>query len=203
MLSKAKSILQLITRRSTSGSEHGTRHELLDQRGSRQVAAEATNLARIGGGSSDPEHAEAINSAWSQGSVAEDILIPDFQVETSPEDYFNDHRGEQARGTFHEIEVVRWNHDEADWSIAELEFEPPAKPPTQKEVRSSAIRVRKFASERSWLSPKSIRALAKLGDREPKLDRSETNALNYLLERCANVSVLTHDAEILRKVVSG
>lgn len=70
--------------------------------------------------------------------------------------------------------------------------------PTQKEISSSVLRVRQIAAERSWLSPKSSRALAKFGDKKAALGRSETNALNYLLGRCENISELMVDVENLR-----
>jgi hypothetical protein len=75
--------------------------------------------------------------------------------------------------------------------------------PTQKEISSSILRVRQVAAERSWLSPKSSRALAKLSDKKAALGRSKRNSLNYLLGRFDKTSELMVDVENLRKRIGG
>lgn len=103
------------------------------------------------------------------------------------------------------VDVVQWEHDETDWKIEAVEFTPAAnpasKPRTQKDVRASAIRVRAIASSHGWLTPKSSRALEKLGNPKTKLDQSDVNALNYLLGRCANISDIAYDVKVLLSVV--
>jgi hypothetical protein len=285
-------------------------------------------MAHVGSPSSGFETADEMHYELSPEPAAEEIRLPDFQVDTSAEEYFNSYHGQQVRGTFQEVEVVRWDHDEADWSIEGLEFRPSAnslgkghaesvksdenidtadsrnisrhfvaferlkvfalerrwraaaaaldkawkqsaplsgreraaveyllqnadssiqrradadalrsflfathkrehrveyqnpstrvedrtkarspqkslaetRPPTQKQIRSAVIRIRDAASVRGWISPKSSRALAKLGDSRANLDQSETNALTYLLGRCSDVSELAHHAYILREI---
>ncbi|WP_277023318.1 hypothetical protein [Aurantimonas coralicida] len=123
LASKAKSLLQLILGQSTSSSEDEIGHELVVEENDNQIAAEATNISRNRDGSSGPENVDATDSDCLQGSVANGILIPDFQAEITPEEYFANNHGEQARGTFHEVEATRLHRDEADWSIVGLELE--------------------------------------------------------------------------------
>ncbi|WP_157732890.1 hypothetical protein [Bosea sp. AS-1] len=338
LFDKAKSWLKLIKSRSKYGTERERSPGHLAYRNSERVVAKTHNLDRPRDGSPDPQTVVAINREWSQGSAMEEILVPDFQVEKSAQDYFNDNHGEQARGTFHEVEVIRWDHDEADWSIEEFEFELPASPagrqhskpptdgghnepvdavdgsrqgqdalrrlqalavrrrwlaavaaldrasqsaplskreraaiehvlnaattlsrhrsdaealrglllagqsqvgeidyrppiaqlnessakppakdrnqptrmrqspseavsPTQEEIHSSVTRVRSAASDRGWLSPKSIRALEKLLSNNKVLSISESNALNYLIDRSVAVSELECDLKILRMII--
>lgn len=191
-------------RGSTSGAERPLDRDFSNQE---RVGSKSTNLDRIHEALSATEAADVdpISSNRTQGIVADEILVSDFQVKASAEEFFNKNSGERATGTFHKVDVVRWEHDETDWKIEAVKFIPPAnpagKPPTQKDVRASVIRLRDIAASRGWLSPKSSRALAKLGDRKTKLDRSEINALNYLLGRCANISEIAHDAKVLLNVM--
>ena len=70
--------------------------------------------------------------------------------------------------------------------------------PDRRDRGRSVERIRRYASERNWLSPKASRALAILDDVGAQLGRSEKNALTYLLDRCAETEDLKTDAEILR-----
>lgn len=190
----------------------------------------------------DNEHAKAgadsLNSALfhqnvaplareeSEGSTTKDILVPDFQPETSAQDYFSNNRGEQARGAFHEVADIRWDHDEADWSIEELKLpaSPAARhhskpraagnpaagmrqlpleaaPPTREEICCSADRVRSFASSRGWLSPKAIGALKKIQTNEEYLNISESNSLTYLMGRMREIPEVADDLKILRIIM--
>ena len=204
LLSKAKSLLHMILRGSSLGAEHTLDRDLSDQR---RIESKLIDLHRHLEVLSATEVADvdSISSDRINEIVVDEILTPDFQVEASAEEFFNKSHGERALGTFHKVDVVRWEHDESDWKIETLEFTPPAdpagKPRTQKDVRASAIRVRAIASSHGWLSPKSSRALAKLGNTKNKLDQSDVNALNYLLGRCANISDIAYDVKVLLSVV--
>lgn len=135
-------------------------------------------------------------TSWSE------IPAHDHQFEASTEEFFNRGHSEEAIGAPHRVDVVRWEGDESDQKIEAIEFIAPANSAEkrwwQEDVRTSANRVRAIASSHSWLSPKSSRALAKLGEPKTKLDQSEVNALNYLLRRCQNVSGIANDIKILR-----
>ncbi|KAA9009702.1 hypothetical protein [Histidinibacterium aquaticum] len=262
----------------------------------------------------------------------------DFEAEATAESYFKANTTEAARGVFQEIDRVRWDHAEADWSLEEFDFDPPAKfavqsisgnssegghskgadanetsakvaferlqtfalkrrwraaasalskasthsgrlskreraaiehvlnvadtlalhrgdsqelrkflamaqmpkdrpepaweesvvetdgstaanvaseleaqraklpveatRPTQEAIGFSALEIRKIAAGRNWLSPKSCRALARIGEGNVKLDRSESNALNYLLERCSALPELTTHVTNLRHAIA-
>lgn len=308
----------------------------------RNIKSDADEYAKVQDEPSKPESSNSVNFGSTIASDLEgdlDNFTPHssgaFKAEVSAEEYFNSHRGKQARGIFQKVDVIRWDHDEEDWTLEEFEFESPAnsidtssarpprenqqqqetsgsldgsfqhleafvrlrefalrrrwlsaaaaldkasqqsaplskreraaiehvlnvagtftrhwsdsdllrralpnaenrkdevepvhqsarpkkataakvtnrKPPdsksnmehgmpTQKEISSSVLRVRQIAAERSWLSPKSSRALAKLSDKKAALGHSETNSLNYLLGRFENISELTVDVENLRK----
>jgi hypothetical protein len=124
-------------------------------------------------------------------------ISPDFLGEISAEDFFKGNERDQARGTFHTVDVVSWEHEDTDW-ILETPESPqrlnPAKKPT---VSASLLRVRNIAAARGWLSPNSSRALAKLSGQKIRLDQSETNALNFLLTRCAKIPDLKDDVQVL------
>lgn len=338
LLDKAKSLIQLMGRRSASVAEREIPHAVSEERIRKRIATDFVDHDTDQDEISEPVSSEEVNPGRSQGLIREGNLTLDFEVEVSAEDFFVANHGKQARGTFQEVDAIRWDHDEADWSIDDLDFEPPvrsadpspsksdpecrqqrglpgshdrtlqheealkrlrefalrrrwlaaaaaldkaskscatlskreraaiehvlsvsgattrymadsealrcvllktqkgvdngdavrrivpdptaskagsrnqkpgsrkvnseAKSYTQIELRSSVLRVRQIAAERNWLSPKSSRALVKLGDSKAALGRSEINALNYLLDRCANVSELMADVEILRKVAA-
>lgn len=205
LFSKAKSLFQLIRRGSTSGAEHTPKNSLSSQG---RTDGKSLDLHRLREAFSVTEFADVdpISNDRINETVADGTLTADFQVETSAEEFFNNSHGERAKGTFHKVDVVRWEHDETDWKIEAVEFTPPAnpagKPRTQKDVRASAIRVHAIASSHGWLSPKSSRALEKLGNPKTKLDQSDVNALNYLLGRCANISEITHDVKVLLTVAN-
>jgi hypothetical protein len=205
LFSKAKSLFQLIRRGSTFGAEHMLKNNLSGQG---RTESKSLDLHRLREACSATEFADVdpISSDRINETVADGTLALDFQVETSAEEFFNNSHGERAKGTFHKVDVVRWEHDETDWKIEAVEFTPPAnpagKPRTQKDVRASAIRVRAIASSHGWLSPKSSRALEKLGNPKTKLDQSDVNALNYLLRRCANISEITYDVKVLLTVAN-
>lgn len=339
LLRKATSLFQRIRRRSISVSKHKTDHEFPVQGANGRTSSHAASLAHVGDQTSVTTTADAIKLAHSQSPISEDIQPLDFEVELSAEDHFIAQKGLQARGTFQKVDVVRWDHDEEDWSLEDIEFEstanstdtgfarsptedqqhqetsesqggsfqhleafvrlkefalrrrwlsaaaaldkasrqpaplskreraaiehvlkvagtfarhrsdsdllrkallnaenpedevepgyPSARPkkapaskvtaritpdskgntengmPMQKEIRSSVLRVRQVAAERNWLSPKSSRALAKLSNKTAVLGRPETNALNYLLGRCDEISELMIDVENLRKRIGG
>lgn len=74
--------------------------------------------------------------------------------------------------------------------------------PTQKAIRFSVLEIRKIAAGRNWLSPKSSRALTRVGDRNAKLDRSERNALNHLLERCGALPELADHVANIRRAIA-
>lgn len=192
-------------RGSTSGAEHALDHNLSGQG---RIESNSIDLHRLHEALSATEVADVgpISSDRIDEIAGGEIPIPDIQVETSAEEFFNKSHGERAIGTFHKVDVVRWEHDETDWKIEAVEFIPPANPTgkrrTQKDVRTSAIRVRAIASSHGWLSPKSSRALAKLGNQKTKLDQSDVNALNYLLGRCTNISEIAYDVKVLRTVVN-
>jgi len=128
LLGKAKSLFQLIRRRSISVSKYKTDHELPDHGDNIGTSYKSANLPQIGDQPSDIKTENAINGDRSHGSAEEDILTPDFEIETSAEQYFNNNHGEQARGTFHEVDFIRWDHDETDWNVGEIEFVPAANP---------------------------------------------------------------------------
>jgi hypothetical protein len=219
LLGKAKSFFHLIGRRPIRGAERENRREFSDQSITGRTLSDQVKPDQILRRSSGMHKADEISVDRSRSSISREIPIPNFEVEASAEDYFFTNQGQQARGIFQEVGSVRWDHDEADWQIEDFDFQPsddvaiPSLPPssasmngdfhktkrpTQKELRSAKVQVRRIASERSWLSPKSSRALAKLGDKKAVLSRPETNALNYLLDRCAKVSELRDAVEILR-----
>ncbi len=339
LLRKAKSLFQRIRRRSISVSEHKADHKLPVQGANGGTSSQTAILAHVGDGASITTPANAINLAHSQSPISEYDRPLDFEGELSAEDHFIAKKRLRARGTFQKVDVVRWDHDEEEWSLEDFEFELPANSidtgfstpptegqkqqeisefqggsfqhleafvrlrefalrrrwlsavaaldkasrqsaplskreraaiehvlkvagtitrhrsdsdllrrallnaenpkdevelghssarpqkasaakvvnlsppdgtdntengmPTQKEISSSVLRVRQVAAGRSWLSPKSSRALAKLSDKKATLGRSETNALNYLLGRFDKMSELMIDVENLRKRIGG
>ena len=81
------------------------------------------------------------SSDRTHGIVQGEIAVPNFQVEISPEEFFNNGGGERAKGTFHRVHVVRWEQDETEWELDVEELIPIAnsagKPPNQKDVRTS------------------------------------------------------------------
>lgn len=74
--------------------------------------------------------------------------------------------------------------------------------PTQKAIRYSVHEIRKAAAGRNWLSPKSSRALTRVGERSAKLDRSDRNALNHLLEHCVALPELAVHVTALRQAIA-
>lgn len=128
LLGKAKSFFQRIRRRSISVSKHKTNHEFPVEGEDGKLSSEPANVSQIGDRPSDTKTADSIDIATSRGFVEEGIFIPEFEVETSAEQYFNDNHGEQARGAFHEVDFIRWDHQETDWSLGETELLPPANP---------------------------------------------------------------------------
>jgi len=219
LLGKVKSFFQLIGRRSIRGAGQEIHREFSNQPTTGKAAPDPVKLDQIQNRSAGIDERAETSTDRLLSSISKEIPIPDFEVEESAEDYFFANQGRQAQGTFQKVDAVRWEHDEADWCIEKFDFQPsdkvsiPRLPPSPalmkrdlnetkrlspKEIQSSNILVRRIASERSWLSPKSSRALAKLGDKRALLSRSETNALNYLLDRCANVPELREDGETLR-----
>lgn len=105
-----------------------------------------------------------------------------------------------------EIRVA--NHEAATASVTDqleqqtVELPVEAKRPTQKAIRFAVVEIRKIAAGRNWLSPKSSRALTRIGERNVKLGRSERNALNHLLEHCAALPELTDHVTILRQAIT-
>ncbi len=219
LLDKAKSWFKLLKSRSKYNSERERSPEHLACRGSKRVVATAHNLDRRRDGSPDPQAVVAINSEWSPESAVEDILVPDFQVEKSAQDYFIDNQGEQARGTFHEVEVIRWDHDEADWSIEEFEFELPArpaarqhsKPPTvgghsepvdgvddSRQSQDALRRLQALAVRRRWLA--AAAALDKASKSAP-LSKRERAAIEHVLNAATTLTRHRSDAEAVRGLV--
>lgn len=128
LLGKAKSLFQWIRRRSISISKHKTDHHFSVEGDHRKLSSVLANVAQIGDRPSDTKTADSIESGTLRGFVEEGIFIPEFEVETSAEQYFNDSHVEQARGTFHEVDFIRWDHQETDWSLGKTEFLPPTNP---------------------------------------------------------------------------
>lgn len=130
MFSKAKSLFQLIRRGSTFGAEHMLKNNLSGQG---RTESQSLDLHRLREAFSVTEFADVdpISSDRINETVADGTLALDFQVETGAEEFFNNSHGEQAKGTFQKVEVVRWEHDETDWKIEAVEFTPPCKPGRQ------------------------------------------------------------------------
>ncbi|NBN79295.1 hypothetical protein GWI72_13540 [Microvirga tunisiensis] len=74
--------------------------------------------------------------------------------------------------------------------------------PTQKRLHLAACEIRNVAADRNWLSPKSSRALKRFGDRKVILDRSDRNALIYLLDRCDALPELAEHVANLRRAIA-
>lgn len=168
MLGKAKALFQLIGRRSIRGADREIHREFPGQSTTGRTAPETEKPDQIQNRSSEFDNVDKINVDRLGSTVSKEIPIPDFEVEVSAEDYFFANQGKQAQGTFQEVDAVRWEHDEADWNIKEFDFQPSdnvsnpslapspmpktkalqdTKRPTQKEIRSSILRVRLIASK--------------------------------------------------------
>ncbi|MCK9538037.1 hypothetical protein [Dokdonella sp.] len=66
---------------------------------------------------------------------------------------------------------------------------------------AAILRVKMESKMRGWLSPKSQSALDALKDGRVALDRSERNALDYLLDRLSGAGVLPDDIKELQSVL--
>jgi len=52
--------------------------------------------------------------------MSKDVQPLDFEAELSAEDHFLSNKGMRARGTFQKVDIVRWDHEEEDWSLGKL-----------------------------------------------------------------------------------
>lgn len=66
----------------------------------------------------------------------------------------------------------------------------------------AARRILEEATRRRWISPKSMASLVALGQEPCHLNRSERNALAYLLERMRAVAELHEEVVLLAHVIS-
>lgn len=338
-LGKTRSLLRRLWQRSASDPECENDSEKHHEWTTSGNGNEPASLTLVSEGAPAPQPSRLQDSEPANGSVPEVLPPLDFEAEATAESFFKAKPGKQARGTFHEVDAIRWDHEEADWSLERFELEKaavssvqhvsgsssdteyqkatdgnelschlegafeqlrafasqrrwraavaaldkaatqssrlskreraaiertmdaaenlaryrsdsmvlrsvlfPAQMPkdkpeplhedsrlanregafpdnasslrdlrgklplesgksTQKEIRLSILQVRKTAADRNWLSPKSSRALTRIGDKNVKLGRSEINALNYLLDRCRTLPELKEQVETLRKAI--
>jgi len=338
LLRKLKSVVHRLIHRSDPGANQEIDCEEPIESSKTGNRNESVNLSLVVDGQSKPQPFKV--RSREPGNEAFPEILPnfDFEAETTAESFFKANQTEAVRGTFQKVDTVSWDHTEADWSLEEFDFEPPAKPPdhritghsperghqkasdtnqtfaegalerlhafalqrrwraaasalskaatrsarlskreraaiehvlnvadtlslnrgdsmevrkwlfraqmprdrpeppcaesrvanhetatanvagqlekqsvkmrvearrpTQKAIRFSALEIRKIAAGRNWLSPKSSRALARIGERNVKLDRSDRNALIHLLEHCAALPELTDHVANLRQAIA-
>lgn len=86
-----------------------------------------------------------------------------------------------------------------DEQVAALKAELPR---TGTSLANAVQKVRQEAGRRGWLSPKSQSALENLHAGRASLDRSERNALDYLLGRLSDAGVLTEDISHLQSTLT-
>jgi hypothetical protein len=120
LLEKAKSLLQRIRRRSISVSKHKTDYEVPVQGANGRISGEPASLSHLGDGTSVTSTANTTNLAYSQSPMSKDVQPLDFEAELSAEDHFLSNKGMRARGTFQKVDIVRWDHEEEDWSLGKL-----------------------------------------------------------------------------------
>lgn len=338
LIRKLKSVVNRLIHRSESGANQEIEGEEPLESNKARNRHESVNLHMVVDGQSKSQPSKLRRRE--PGNEAFPAIIPDldFEAETTAENFFKANPTEAVRGTFQKVDTVRWDHTEADWSLEEFDFEPPAKHvdyritahsserenqkasdtdqafaegalerlhafalqrrwraaasalskaasrsaklskreraaiehllnvadtlalhrgdsmelrkwlfraqmpkdctespspesrvanhevatanaagqnekqsvklpvearrPTQKAIRFAVLEVRKTAAGRNWLSPKSSRALTRIGEKNVKLSRSERNALNHLLEHCAALPELTDHVTNLRQAIA-
>jgi hypothetical protein len=209
LLSKAKSLIQLIRRRSVPVSakdSNHTRSPIVPHSVSHEAVLDATFK---------PESWDGIELDYLEVSIPEEGANLDFEIEVSAEDYFIAHRGDKARGTFERVDVIRWDHDEVDWALEEFDFEPPAnsakprsaaQPPRLAESQYPALqyedalkRLREFALQRGWLA--AAAALEKASQQFPTLSARERAAIEHVLDAAGTLNRHRSDAEALRNIL--
>ncbi len=221
MWGNAKSLFQWFRRRSISVSKHKTGHELPVQGAYGRTLSQTTSLAHVGDGTPAQKTANAINLAHSQSPVSEDIQPLDFEVELSAEDHFTAQKGLQARGTFQKVDVVRWDHDEEDWTLKDIEFESPAnsidtgfgRSPTEDQQHQETsesqvgsfqhleafVRLKEFALRRRWLP--AVAALDKASRQLAPLSKRERAAIEHVLKVAGTFARHRSDSDLLRRVL--
>jgi hypothetical protein len=124
LLARAKSLIARISRMPLPGSNPAIRNEMADPGDIPPITTTSAESPRMRVDPRASQSADGSNGEISKGYVYEETSVPVFNAETSAEEYFHDNQGKRAQGSFHEVEAVRWDHDEADWSIDEIESEP-------------------------------------------------------------------------------
>ncbi len=162
-----------------------------------------------------PDSWNEVKLDYSETSIPEEGPKLDFEIEVSAEDYFIANRGEKVRGTFEEVDAIRWDHDEADWTLEEFDFEPPAnsaKPRSAVQQRGLAKaqdpalqyedalkRLREFALQRRWLA--AAAALEKASQQSPTFSERERAAIEHVLNVAGTLTRHRPDAEALRSLL--
>lgn len=140
----------------------------------------------------------------------------DFEAEVSAEDYSTGSHGRQARGIFQKVDTIRWDHDESDWSIEDLDFEAPFRPaeaaPAKPCVEGNPSmanshdrsppqevalqRLREFALRRRWLA--SAAAIEKLSQNRGPLSNREWAAIEHMMSKAEATTRYAVDSRMLR-----
>lgn len=275
VLDKIKSLVRHFRQKLVSHVDNEISREKPRDRPTTGKQPESVSPPQVMDGAAAPTPSSLRASEPTSG-LAPELLPPlNFEAETTAESFFKANPTKAARGTFHEVDKVRWDHLEADWSLDDLDIEPPAeyadrehqKPsensasdnadgalehlrafcvakalagstissvegsdalcqafearascdrarperrlqlghstrrPAQNTIHFSVLQISKIAARRNWLSPKSSRALTRIGENYGKLDQSERNALNHLLERCGALPEMADHVANLRQAI--
>jgi hypothetical protein len=217
LLSKTKSLLRRFRQRSASDAEYENDRKKPDEWTTTGDGKKPADLSLVSEGAPTSQPSVLQDSKPTNGSLPEILPPLDFVAEAPAESFFNANPGRQARGSFHEVDAVRWDHEETDWSLEEFEFEQPpvsalqymSRSPSHTEhqeaidedkvsleVGDAFERLRAFASSRHWRAAAS--ALEKAAKQSPRLTKRERAAIERILDAAAKLTRYQTDSRILR-----